>query len=34
MRGLFFIGDFLFAKNEFIVKEEIENYDDYRCEGK
>ena len=34
MRGLFFIGDFLFAKNEFIVKEEIENHDDYRREGK
>ena len=28
IRGLFFMGDLLFTKNEFIVEEEIENHND------
>ena len=34
MRGLFFIGDLLFAENKFIVKEEVENHNNDGVEDK
>ena len=32
--GLFFIGSFLFAKDETVVEEEVEDHDNYRIKCK